>query len=484
MEKDTTSTEKLHSDHALLCLIGQKCRQLHLLDPLHQLVKIDQKTVEHSPTAKLQDGLLAIMCGAEAVYQINTLLRSDPAVSRAFGRERCADQSTIQQTLSACTPTNVLEMQTVLKIIFQKTSRAIAHAFAKGPLIVDIDITGLPCGRHLEGAEKGYFADCKPGTTGRQLYRASASQYDELIYQKVCPGNIGSSQLSVFQAVMTAVWDILKLTAKDKDRVLIRLDSGYGTTDIINYLWAEGYQFITKLFATSRARKLGRAVEAAAWSEDPCHQGRAYSYLTQAHPYTGGERSLHQIAVRCKLGEKSKAKRVEQAAAKAAKTGKSQVADEYQYSVLIVSSAELAQLAKLEQAQLLSQLHFYDARATIESASIRGDKQGLKLVKRHPQAGTRQSLCGQEMLILLAQLAHNLIVWARGWLGAIEPKLAEYGIKRWVRDLLTMKGRLTFKAGQIVKVRLGRLHELARRFFAPLATFGGQLGVRLILDET
>ena len=249
-------------------------------------------------------------------------------------------------------------------------------------------------------------------------------------------------------------------------------------------LWAEGYQFITKLFAPSRARKLGRAVEAAAWSEDPCHHGRAYSYLAQTHPYTGGERSLHQIAVRCKPGEKSKAKRVKQAAAKATKTGKSQVADEYQYSVLIVSSDELAQVAKLEPAQLLSQLHFYDARATIESASIRGDKQGLKLVKRHPQAGTRQSLGGQEMLILLAQLAHNLIVWARGWLGSIEPKLAEYGIKRWVRDLLTMKGRLTFKAGQIVKVRLGRLQELARRFFAPLATFGSQLGVRLILDET
>ena len=47
MQKDTTSNQKLHSDHALLCLIAQKCRQLHLLDPL---VKIDQQTVEHSPT--------------------------------------------------------------------------------------------------------------------------------------------------------------------------------------------------------------------------------------------------------------------------------------------------------------------------------------------------------------------------------------------------------------------------------------------------
>jgi len=88
------------------------------------------------------------------------------------------------------------------------------------------------------------------------------------------------------------------------------------------------------------------------------------------------------------------------------------------------------------------------------------------------------------MLILLAQLAHNLIVWARGGLSELEPKLAGYGKKRWVRDLCTIRGRLTFKAGRIVKVRLSRWHELTQRFFEPLKAFFGQLGVRLILDET
>ncbi len=34
-------------------------------------------------------------------------------------------------SISACQPVNVLEMQAVLKIIFQKTSRAIAHAFTE-----------------------------------------------------------------------------------------------------------------------------------------------------------------------------------------------------------------------------------------------------------------------------------------------------------------------------------------------------------------
>jgi hypothetical protein len=480
MKKDTISKKKLHSDHALLCLIGQKCHKDRLLAPLHQKLTIKQKTIEHSPSEKLQDCLLAILCGAEAVYQINTLLHSDPAVSRAFGRTKCADQSSIQQTLSACTPINVQPMQTALKTIFLKASKTLTHNFSRTPLVLDIDITSLPAGRHLEGAEKGYFAGCKPGTTGRQLYRVSASQYDELIYQQVCPGNVGSAQLATFKQVLEATWQILKVAAQDKSRIVIRLDSGYGTSEIICYLWSEGYQFVIKLFAASRARKLGRAIVSTEWHTDSCHHGRGAALIKEPHPYLGGKRKLYQIGVRCPLSEKRRAKQAAKALAKRAKTGKSYPIDEYEYSVLIISTQELAPLDQIDAQILLNQLHFYDERATIESASIRGDKQGLKLVKRR-----KHRLAAQEMLILLAQLAHNLVGWARGWLLEVEPKLAKYGIKRWVRDLLTMKGRLTFLAnGRIVKVLLSSLHELARRFFEPLATFCSRIGVRLILCKT
>ena len=65
----------------------------------------------HSPTHKLQDALLAILCGAEAVSQINTILRAEPALQKAWGRKSCADQSSVQQTLSACTSQNIEEMQ-------------------------------------------------------------------------------------------------------------------------------------------------------------------------------------------------------------------------------------------------------------------------------------------------------------------------------------------------------------------------------------
>jgi hypothetical protein len=102
MAKSTLSGQKLHSQHALLCLIGQKVQQLNLLEPLHRLVKIDQKTLVHSPSEKLTDTMLAIACGAEALSQINTVLRADNAVSRAWSRNTCADHSSVQETLSAC----------------------------------------------------------------------------------------------------------------------------------------------------------------------------------------------------------------------------------------------------------------------------------------------------------------------------------------------------------------------------------------------
>ena len=99
-----TTRQVLSSQHTLLCLIGQRCQDQHLLDPLHQLVQIDQKTVRHSPVDKLIDELLLILLGGERVSQINTALAQEIAVLKSFGREQCADPSSLQRTLAAGTP--------------------------------------------------------------------------------------------------------------------------------------------------------------------------------------------------------------------------------------------------------------------------------------------------------------------------------------------------------------------------------------------
>ena len=165
----------MHSQHALVCLIGQKCQDEKLLDPLHQFIMIKQKTVKYSPVDKLTDMLVAMLLDCDVVSQINTKLAQEVAVLQTFGRERSADQSTIQRTLSSCESENAVQLQHSLAEIFATNSRIRHHKFHKQPLILDIDLTGLPCSKHYEGSCKGYFADCKPGTTGRQLYRVSAS---------------------------------------------------------------------------------------------------------------------------------------------------------------------------------------------------------------------------------------------------------------------------------------------------------------------
>jgi len=83
-----------------LCLLGHLLTQEGVLEPLSG-VKITQKTVRHSPTHKLTDALVGILSGCKALYQTNVRVRPDVPLWRAFGRERCADQSTIQRTLNA-----------------------------------------------------------------------------------------------------------------------------------------------------------------------------------------------------------------------------------------------------------------------------------------------------------------------------------------------------------------------------------------------
>jgi hypothetical protein len=468
MPKDTKTKEKMHSQHALLCLLGPQFQAEKWFEPVERLVQIKQKTLKHTPTQKLLDCLLGILCGIESVCQINTELAVDPAVSRAFGRASGADQSVIQQTLSASTSHNVAQLRQALGEIFQNFSQSYRHAYEQESLILDLDMTGLPCSSHYEGAEGGYFAGCKRGTKGRQLCRVSTAQYNEIVYEQLFPGNTGSVQFGVFKQVLEAALAVLGGAKVDKSRLILRLDGGYGTREIVNYLLAEGYQFVVKLHSGLRAKKLGKTVSEEAWQSES-EGNRAWTALGEDGFYTQPTSNpLIQVGVRCpeQPGAKSKAKPLPAGA------------PTFAYSVLLVHRLVPPEIT--EHAQFLGQqLAFYDDRACIESASFRGDKQGLKLAKRR-----KKSLPGQEILILLSQLAHNFLIWVKAQVVVSEPRLHRFGTKRWVRDLLAIPGLVLFKAGLIIKVRLTKRHSLAKRFFQAFASFSAKAGISLILYET
>ncbi len=117
-------TTQHYTPHATLAAIGIKIRSLKLFDTIKEHVLIKQKTIKHSPVEKLNDAFIAILAGAHGLCEINTRLRSDQSLQRAFGRESCAEQSVVQQTLNACTARNVAEMRQAVDLIFRQHSKA------------------------------------------------------------------------------------------------------------------------------------------------------------------------------------------------------------------------------------------------------------------------------------------------------------------------------------------------------------------------
>src|SRR5947209_2295536 len=110
MTESTTKSTRSFTGCASLAALGVKLKQLDVFGPIRRLVQIAQKTVKHTPADKLIDALISMLAGAHGLGEINTRLRSDPALQKAFGRSSCAEQSVVQATLDACTSENVKQI--------------------------------------------------------------------------------------------------------------------------------------------------------------------------------------------------------------------------------------------------------------------------------------------------------------------------------------------------------------------------------------
>ena len=129
------------SVRATLVGLGVKLRKLKVLEPVEHEVKIAQKTVKYTPLEKLRDGLVAILAGAQGLVEINKRVRADGALQLAFGREGCAEQSVVQDTLDACTAQNVAQMQEAVDQIYRRQSQGYRHDYKQRLQLLDIDTT-------------------------------------------------------------------------------------------------------------------------------------------------------------------------------------------------------------------------------------------------------------------------------------------------------------------------------------------------------
>ncbi|HZS90964.1 MAG TPA: hypothetical protein VFE42_26165 [Chloroflexota bacterium] len=433
MSKDSKKTsERVWQDsaHASLCVLGTHLRRAGFFAPLEERVRIKQKVLKYTAVQKLEMLFVALLAGAKAVAHTATTVRVDPALCQAFGLPGCAEQSVIADTLDAATAEDVAALQEALAAVFGRYSQALRHDTTRELLVIDVDLSPLPASAHAEGSTRGYLGRCR-SKTGRKLVRVRAAQYQETVWETVVPAREVES-LPLLQEAIAHLERLFGLEGGDAEatakraRVEIRLDSGWGTDTILPWLLGRGYQVTGKFRSPARVRALIKGITAWSATSSP---GREVAEVPQPLVF---DRPLRQYAVR---------------------TPSSQTKSGYYHAVVFTTRSDVSMTGAVDH---------YDGRAGME-ADLKGDKRGLGLgvIRKH-------RLAAQQMVILLMQVAHNVLVWARTWLATQAPRLRRCGIVRLIQEVWAIPGRVKLTAHGVQRVRLRRTHPHARDVCAGL----------------
>jgi hypothetical protein len=454
----TPSLSYRFSPRAALAGLGLRLQQLQVFGPIREQVHIAQKTVKHTPVQKVYDAFIALLAGAHGLVEINKRLRADPSLQAAFGRKTCAEQSVVQETLDACTPTNVAQMHQAMDAIYRQHSQGYRHDYDHRLQVLDVDMSGMPCGKKAAFATKGYFAKQR-NRRGRQLGRVLASGYDEIIVDRLFAG---TTQLTkALRPLVEAAEKTLDLDEATRRRTLWRIDAGGGSVAEVNGLLRRGYQVHCKDYSGTRATTVADSV--TEWVDDPHVAGRQVGWVTQAA--TAYARPVTRVAVRCRKNN-----------------------GQWGIGVLISTLAPEQVIALTRQpvdrlkdpiAVLLAYVYFYDQRGGGVETTFKGDKQGLGMIKRN-----KKRFEAAQMVTQLTALAHNTLVWARHWLSANVPGVRRWGILRLVRDVCHISGCLGFdQQHRLVHIMLNIADPWAERLANGLGTLLGSEHVTVTLGK-
>lgn len=417
MTNNNASTSNCHfTPRATLIALGVRIERLGILKTLGQHLNIQQKVIIDSPLEKVTDALMTILAGGQGLYEANKRVRSDRGLQRAFGRERCAEQSVISETFNACTADNVDEMEQALTEIYRQHSDGYRHNYNQEYQLLDIDLHGQPCGPKAAFASAGYFARQR-NRRGRQLGRVWCSWYDEVVVDQLYPGN--TVLPAVLQELVSAAERVLELNPARRRRTILRIDGHGGSLGDVNWALEQGYQLHTKEYNARRARQLAASV--TAWYDDPRQPGRQVGWVTI--PSTEYQRPVQRIAVRTRK-----------------KNG------QWGIGVLIstLSPRTVGHLTGLTAdqltdplARLLAYVYFYDLRGGGIETGFKNDNQGLGITKRN-----KKRFEAQQMITGLNALAHNLLTWFKRDAAQRWPAIAHLGLLRLIRDILHLNGKI------------------------------------------
>jgi hypothetical protein len=217
--------------------------------------------------------------------------------------------------------------------------------------------------------------------------------------------------------VLTALTKTLAFSPEHKQRTILRSDAGFGSDANVNYALTNGWQVLAKGKGGRRPQAYARQVAADGWQD--IGSKRWVAQVSRAPSYVW---PTHHVLLRWQT-----------------ETGL------LKYSTLVCS------IANWSLAEIIAH---YDDRGSCET-EIQADKGGLKLERRR-----KKHLAAQEILVLLTDLAHNLLTWTGQWMFPSGP-LAQFGPTRLIEDVLSLPGRLRFDQQRLVEVQLNELHPHA-----------------------
>jgi len=237
------------------------------------------------------------------------------------------------------------------------------------------------------------------------------------------------------QCLQTAVQSVessFDLDPNQRKRTLYRLDGGSGTDKNLRWLLARDYQVPAKGFSGKRAKAL--AARVLRWDRYD-HQ----SWLGRVVPTFDLGRPL-DVLVKKRFHK-----------------------GRWKHSYYVTTLTFPAKNAFMD---------LYNLRGGAEVEQFRADKNGL-----HLSARRKQLFQAQRALVGLTDLAHNLLADFR-YRGLDNSPFSDWGLKRIVRDLLAIPGRLYFQAGQLKRIELLKAHPHAEALIICLerycsSCFGG-----------
>jgi hypothetical protein len=251
----------------------------------------------------------------------------------------------------------------------------------------------------------------------------SAVNYHETVWSDLFPGNYLT--VSCLEPAVLAVETSLELQSCQRYRTVYRLDGGAGTDDKLRWLLNRGYQVIAKGYSGRRAHNLAQRVtrwdrySADAWL------GSVASPVDYGRPV--------QVIVK-----------------------RWQHKDAWKHSYYVTTLRLPSKVAILDG---------YNLRGGAEVEQFREDKGGL-----HLSARRKRLFPAQKALIRLTDLTHNLLADFR-YRGLAGSPFANWGLKRIVRDLLQVPGRLYFQGPELKRIDLLTTHPYAKNLLVCLNNY-------------